>query len=283
MSEYPFNLKGRQENFKGTGSKDGELEQSREFILEQGVVIAEIEHHGYGDFKLKFVPTGGFSESGAAAASIGGSLATGAAAGAAAGSIIPVAGTIAGALIGGVAGYFAGGKVGEAINDAIAPTVWTPVDYQGEFKTWRIVQVKENEENSEDEEGFLASGKYCLEVESKDRWTCRFIQPDLGQSADTFLEDENYDLNEDGADEGLYILGPFKSGSRPVLAHIRHSGRGEFYAAAHSVDGTHQCLIFRQEGQFLVEDQQTEIRPGKEYFFYIIADGEWNIACTGGY
>ena len=67
MSEYPFNLKGRQENFKGTGSKDGEPEQSREFILEQGVVIAEIEHHGYGDFKLKFVPTGGFSEGGAAA------------------------------------------------------------------------------------------------------------------------------------------------------------------------------------------------------------------------
>ena len=121
MSEYPFNLKGRQENFKGTGSKDGEPEQSREFILEQGVVIAEIEHHGYGDFKLKFVPTGGFSEGGAAAASIGGSLATGAAAGAAAGSIIPVAGTIAGALIGGVAGYFVGGKVGEAINDAIRP------------------------------------------------------------------------------------------------------------------------------------------------------------------
>lgn len=285
MSEYPFNLKGRQENFKGSGSKDGEPEQSREFILEQGVVIAEIEHHGYGDFKLKFVPTGGFSEGGAAAASIGGSLATGAAAGAAAGSIIPVAGTIAGALIGGVAGYFAGGKVGEAINDAIAPTVWTPVDYQGEFKTWCIVQVKENEENSEDEEGFLAPGKYCLEVESKDRWTCRFIQPDLGQSSDNIVSEvaENYDLNEDGLDAGRYILGPFKSGSRPVLAHIRHSGRGAFYAAAHSVDGTHQCLIFYQEGQFLVEDQQTEIRPGKEYFFYIEADGECNMDFTGGY
>ena len=270
MSEYPFNLRGRQESFKGTGRKDGGIEQSREFILDQGVVIAEIAHHGYGDFKLSFVPSEDFKAT--------------------------VTRNIAKTL--GIPLYFAG----KVIADAIARIVWTPVDSEGKIDTWVINQVKEDKENrllrsarrilrryrgyikqvKEDEEIFLPPGEYRLEVKSKSRWTCRFIQPDLDQSSDS-IEDENYGLNGDGQDAGVHVLGPLESGSRPMLAHIRHSGRGEFYAAAHSVDGTHQCLIFRQEGQFIVEDQQTEIRPGKEYFFYVEADGEWNIACTGGY
>ena len=276
MSEYPFNLRGRQESFKGKGRKDGEAYKSREFILEQGVIITEIQHHGKGEFKLSFVPTEGFTKGEAKAAAYGGGLATGAAAGAAAGSIIPVAGTIAGALIGGVAGYFAGTKAGDAIGDAIAPTVWTPVDHEGELDLFDIEQVKD------DEEDFLTTGKYRLEVESEKKWSCRFVQPDIGQATDTII-DENIDLNGDLINPGLFVLGPFKSGSRPVLAHLSHNGRGEFYAAAYSVDGTHKCLVFEQTGQFLVEDQQTEIRPGKEYFLYVGADGEWMIAFVEGY
>ncbi len=90
MSEYPFNLQGKQERVSGSGRKDGEITKSREFKLTQGVVIAEIEHHGDGDFKLAFKPTEGFGEGGVAAVSIGGSFVTGAAAGATTGSIIPI-------------------------------------------------------------------------------------------------------------------------------------------------------------------------------------------------
>ena len=272
MSEYPFNLQGRQESFSGSGRKDDETEQSREFSLIQGVVIAEIEHHGYGDFKLRFVPTEGFSEDEATAATIGGGVAAGAATGAAIGSIVPVAGTVLGGLLGGAAGWLAGG----AIDDAIAPTIWTPVDDRGKFHTFCIGQVKEDEESA------LAPGKYRIEVTSKDRWTCRFIQPDLGQSIGPFL-DEDDNIDEDSIDAGLYVYGPLESGSKPLLANICHSGRGEFYIAAYSVDGTHLCVVFQDEGQFQVEDHQTEIKPGKEYMLYIFADGAWNLNFTEGY
>lgn len=256
MSEYPFNLQGRQESFKGTGRKDDEVEVSQEFIIEQGVVIAEIEHHGYGEFKLRFVPAEGFSEGEGAAA--------GAVAGAALGSIVPVAGTMLGGLIGAAAGWLAG--------DAI----WTPIDDRGRINTFCIGQVKEGEENA------LAPGKYRIEVTSKDKWTCRFIQPDLGQSIGPFLDEEN-DIGQDSIDAGLYVYGPLESGSKPVLANIRHSGRGEFYILAYSVDGTHLCDVFQDEGQFQIEDHQTEIKPGKEYVLYILADGAWNLNFTEGY
>ena len=272
MSEYPFNLQGRQESFRGSGRKDDEVEVSQEFIIEQGVVVAKIEHHGYGDFKLRFIPTEGFSEGEAAAATIGGGVAAGAAAGAALGSIVPVAGTILGGLVGGAAGWLAGG----AIDDAIAPTIWIPVDDRGKFNTFCIVQVKEDEENA------LAPGKYRIEVTSKDKWTCCFIQPDVGQSLGSFLDEDN-NIDEDSIDAGLYVYGPFESGSKPLLANIRHSGRGEFFIAAYSVDGTHLCLVFQDEGQFQVEDHQTEIKPGKEYMLYILSDGAWNLNFSEGY
>ena len=137
--------------------------------------------------------------------------------------------------------------------------------------------VKEGEENA------LSPGKYRLEVESEASWTCHFIQPDIGQSVGT-LVGEKEDLNEDRIDALVYLAGPVKKeGSRPVLVDIRHSGRGDFFAAAYSVDGTHKCLVFNQAGQFYVEDQPTEIIPSKEYFFYFETDGEWNINFTEGY
>ena len=96
MSEYPFDLRGMQQSWEGNGSKNGGSEISGEFSLSQGVVIAEIEHHGHGDFKLKFVPTEGFSEGETTAAQIGGGTAAGFAAGATLGSIVPVAGNNSG-------------------------------------------------------------------------------------------------------------------------------------------------------------------------------------------
>ena len=59
MADYSFDLRGRQSNFEGIGCKDGEAYKSQEFTLTQGIVVAEIVHHGSGDFKLKFVPTEG--------------------------------------------------------------------------------------------------------------------------------------------------------------------------------------------------------------------------------
>ena len=277
MSQYPFNLRGKQEHVHGTGLtnsqiQEGIVQRSREFVLTQGVIIADIAHHGYDDFKLQFIPTEGFSEGEATAASLGGAFGAGAASGAALGSIVPGAGTIAGALIGGVVGYF----TGNAIGDAIAPTIWTPVDYRGKFDTFRIMRVNEDGENA------LSPGKYYIEVTSKDRWTCSFIQPDLGQPLGPLaVEDGNLDQASIGA--GLYIHGPLESGYRPTLANIYHRGLGEFYAAAYSADGTHQCTVFQETGQFRVEEYQTEIKPGKEYFLYIEADGEWLITFTEGY
>lgn len=252
MSEYPFNLRGRQENFKGTGYKDGETEQSREFILEQGVVIAKIEHHGSGDLQLSFIHVEANAE--------------------AKHGVIKKMNRTAARL----GDWVTGGKLrteGTEEYEDYLMGIWK-LGAKGECSSFVIKQVKEGCIDS------LRPGKYCLEVTSKNKWSCRLIQPDVGQSLDT-LEDESID--QDNIDAGTYLLGPVKSGSRPVLAHVRHSGRGEFYAAAYSVDGTHQCLIFYQKGQLLVESQPTEIRPGKEYFLYIEADGEWNISFTKGH
>lgn len=71
--------------------------------------------------------------------------------------------------------------------------------------------------------------------------------------------------------------------TRTVLANIHHRGGGWFSAYAYSTDGTHQCTLFEEEGQFRVEEYQTEIKPGKEYFLYVEADGQWDIVFTEGY
>ena len=52
---------------------------------------------------------------------------------------------------------------------------------------------------------------------------------------------------------------------------------------AYSVDGTHQCDVYEDQGQFLVEDIPTDIKPGKEYMFLIEADGDWDVGFTEGY
>lgn len=64
MAEYPFTLKGAQRNYNGNGRRDGETYKSPEFELKPGLVIAEIEHHGKGEFQIRFVPTEGWSEGG---------------------------------------------------------------------------------------------------------------------------------------------------------------------------------------------------------------------------
>lgn len=298
---YPFTMRGPQQSFRGAGQRSGETYRSPEFELQQGVLIAEIDHDGQGEFKLEFVPAEGFSRGEATAASLGGSFAAGAATGAVIGSVVPVAGTILGGLIGGAAGWLAG----ETIGDAMAPTIWTAIEHEGEITICRFMQVNEKEE------GCLNPGKYRLEVNSKSPWTCRFIQPDLNQSVGLFTDDDDGEasseddsvevyvtpfltedewneftanrVNEELAPPGIFVMGPYKSGRRPILAQIKHEGRETFNLEAFSVDGTHYSTILEQEGQFLIEDHQTEIRPGKEYILYVYADGAWDLSFTEGY
>ena len=281
MSEhpYPFSLKGPQVKYWGRGSRDGTTQRSGEFSLRQGIVVAEVEHHGRGNFKLEFVNIEGFSRGEATAAGLGGtvvaSAAAGAATGAIIGSIVPVAGTVLGVLFGGAAGYLAGTKTGDAITTAISPDVWTLVQWEGEVSTYAVARVKEGEK------GCPKPGTYRLEVESESGWACRFIQPDLGQLSETMLGGDE-DPYQSGAGAGVYVGGPYISRNRPVLASIRHTGGGVFYLAAYALDGTHQ-YIFAEEGQFYGEDMQTDIRPGKEYMLYIQSDGEWFLNFTEGY
>ena len=275
MAEYPFTLKGTQRNYHASGTRDGEAYKSSEFELKPGLVIAEIEHHGKGECQLRFVPTEGWSEGEATAASIGGAMAAGAATGAAIGSIVPVAGTLLGGLIGGAAGWFAG----DAIGDAIAPRIWTPVDCEGEIsQAWAIARVSANE----DDEDCLLPGKYRLEVKSKSKWGCRFIQPSLGQGTESLLGEDDED--EDELIEPMLLLaGPFKPVRRPLIASVQHNGGGMFDAEAFSVDGTHYCALYQREGQFYVDDHMTDVIPGKEYILYVGADGEWGMRFREGY
>lgn len=258
MSEYPFNLKGKQESFSGSGHKKSETTKSKEFSLTQGVIIVEIEHHGDGDFKLEFVPAEGFGKG------------------------VAIAAKVAGAGLRGPVGYFVGRKLGKTITN-----IWAPVDSKGKLNTCAISQVKKDfltraiAQAKEYKGNFLDPGKYRIEVKSQDRWICRFIQPDLGQSSIT-LKDQECDFIEDG-DAGVHILGPLKAGSKPVSVRIGYSGRGKFYAAAYSVDGTHQCLVFEEEGQFQIEPHPTKIKPGKEYILYISAEGAWNLKLSEEY
>ncbi len=277
MVDYPFDLQGNKIRSAGLGSADGEVYKSGEFTLKPGIVIAEIEHHGRDEFQLRFVPTEGFSENEAAAASIGGAMAAGAAAGAAIGSIVPVAGTIVGGLIGGAAGWL----TSDAIDGAVAPRIWTPVDYKGELQTLAVTRVSGKEKQDDDD--CLLSGKYRIEVKSKAKWSCQFIQPALGQGTDSLLDDEDDEDNEDLMEPGLLIAGPYKPVRRPLLACIQHNGGGVFDAEAFSVDGTHYCALYQREGQFYIEDHMTDIIPGKEYIFYISADGDWGLSFKEGY
>ena len=275
MAEYPFTLRGAQRNYNGAGRQDSETHKSQEFELTSGIVIAEIEHQGRGEFQLRFVPAEGLSEGEAAAASIGGGMVAGAASGAVIGSVVPVAGTILGGLIGGAAGWLAG----DAIDGAIGPRIWTPVDYKGEFKTWAITRVS----GKEDDDDCLSPGRYRIEVKSESRWSCQFIQPALGQGTDSLLDDDDDDGKEESMEPGLFIAGPYKPVRRPLLACIQHKGGGEFDAEAFSVDGTHYCEIYQEEGQFYLEDHMTDIIPGKEYILYISADGGWGLSFREGY
>ena len=275
MEEYfPFTLRGTQERFNCSGQTIGETYKSPSFALKQGLLMVEIEHEGQGDFKLEFVPAEGFSRARATVATLGSSFAAGAATGAAIGSIVPGAGTIFGGLAGGAAGWFTGNVIGRALG----PTIWTALEGKGKKATYRLMLINENEKDC------LKPGNYRLEINSESRWACRFIQPDLNQSFGLLTQQFSKNFGDELLPPpGAFVLGPYRSGRRPLLAEVRHDGRESFNLEAFSVDGTHYCTVFQQKAQFYVDDHPTELKPGKEYMLYVYADGPWSIDFREGY
>ncbi len=167
------------------------------------------------------------------------------------------------------------GKVADPLGilGALDSWEWNTAEAKGPLETCAIVRVNKRGDKK------IPPRQYHLEVESAGDWHCRFIQPDLGQALSGLAETE---IDGDG-ETGASVTGPYISGDSPVLANVRHKGIGDFSAFAYSLDGQHQCAIYKEQGQFYVRDIRTEIRPGKEYILLIDSEGEWNITFSEGY
>ena len=122
----------------------------------------------------------------------------------------------------------------------------------------------------------LKPGKHRLNVNATGRWTCNLVQPYLGQSPVTIPY-------RSGGSEGGLATGPFRVGSRPLLASIRHDGGGPFLVRLISLDGTDQTDVVEETGQIHLEEHPTEAMPGKEYLLFVLAGGTWELEFTEGY
>ena len=220
--------------------------------------MIRIEHHGSGEFELKFDETEEFSEGQATTTGIG-------------------RGAITGAFVGGLAGAIVGAAAGALARKLFGRESWTTETLTGEFQHFCILRV------AEDNEADLKPGEYRIEVSSSAQWNCEFIQPDVGQAVGKLTDDHEKETEKELEEAGLHIFTSLSASGRPTLAGIEHKGAGEFVARAFSVDGTHACTIHSETGQFYVEEIPTEIRPGKEYILMVGANGPWNINFTEAY
>ena len=260
MMDDPFTLRGSQGTYRGNGRRNGETQRSAAFNLKAGLVIVEVTHQGPGDFKLEFVTAEEETGADAAPTTTSNTIST------APILLLPLTGVILGRLAYGfVKGFIEG----------ITQQRWAFTEGRGPCELIDIARVRDQEKEA------LKPGKYRLEAKASNPWTCRFIQPSLGQSS-VMLTDQDDDLGQDLTPEGVYVMGPYKAGAKPLLAHAKHTGGGEFLFAAYALDGTHQ-YGFANEGQFHQESMPTDVRPGKEYILLIAADGEWNVVFTDGY
>lgn len=221
-----FTLKGPQTGISGSGGKTW---KSEKFALRQGIVVAEIVHHGGGDFKLKFVPNRRRKIIRKAAVAV----------------------------------------------KAAGSGQWIAAESKGPLNVYAVMRVDKKGHHK------ISPGQYHIDVKSRSEWHCRYIQPDLGQAIAALTETEINGGGESGASST--VMGPYASGAHPVIANIRHQGIGDFRAASYSLDGTHHCAMYRERGQFYVQNILTGIRPGKEYLLHIDAPGEWSISFSEGY
>lgn len=283
------------------GNSSGEPEKTRLFLLSQGVLICNVAAVDALRFSLEVVPSDGLGKAASTAASVGGSLASAVAAGRTKlDSVVPAAGTVTGSLASrlnhmvdrrslektlGLKTWTIGSS-GTHIAAVLMPTESRrPALRVGKFldearRRHRSVHADAGVGRTEAGD-VLRAGNHCMEIKSAGSWKCKILQPSLGQSRCSLVE-----LFEDNEliERGERIMGPYQSGSRPILANIQHLGGGSFCIEALSVDGTHQCDIYRSKaGQFAVEDRKTEIMPGKEYMLNIKADGDWRLRFREGY
>lgn len=102
------------------------------------------------------------------------------------------------------------------------------------------------------------------------------LQPEVGQSEVWFP----YSIEGIG---GATIDGPFRVGSRPILANLQHDGADHFFVELVSLDGTDECEVINADGQVHLEQHPVAVKPGKEYLLYAGAGGDWSLDLTEGY
>ena len=158
---------------------------------------------------------------------------------------------------------------------AAASGQWIAAESKGPLNAWAVMRVDKKGHHK------ISPGQYHIDVKSQAQWHCRYIQPDLGQTIAALTETEINGGGENGASSA--VIGPYTSGARPIIANVRHQGIGDFRTNACSLDGTHHCVLYRERGQFYVQNILTGIRSGKEYLLHIDAPGEWTMSFSEGY
>ena len=133
---------------------------------------------------------------------------------------------------------------------------------------WRVVEGKRRYPHP--------GTKYHLEVFSGGKFICNMLQPTLGQTAVQFP----YQIRDSSKPT---VAGPFRVGSKPIVAALRYDGGGQFYVNLISVDGTDECEVVKVEGQTHLEQLPLKVKPGKEYLLYAVASGDWELELTEGY
>lgn len=117
---------------------------------------------------------------------------------------------------------------------------------------------------------------YHLEVSGRGSFEVRLLQPEVGQASVQFP----YPIEGSG---GATLAGPFRVGSRPILANLRHDGMDHFFVELISLDGADECAVINADGQVLLEQYPVAVKPGKEYLLYAGAGGDWELELTEGY
>ncbi len=242
-----FSLRGEQRMFRGSGFVNEPPERTPEFDLRPGALVVYAEHSGKGRFAVSL--NGGFLSRGDELISRDG-----------AGESIAVR-RISAAPQPDKSGRRPSGIGRWAGRLAPLPTSTIAAARGFVASAWL---------------GELEAGKYRLSVESTGMWTCGIIQPSLGQSA---LE---IPYRRIGA-AGSVATGPFRVGSRPLLASVRHDGGGQFVVRLVSLDGDHECVVANENGQLQFEESPTDAMPGKEYMLFVSAGGGWELEFDEGY
>ena len=242
MSMDVFDLKGTKYASDGPG---GDNYSGDVFTLRQGIVVAWVAHHGEGRFRLSFAPSEEFQQ----------------------------ARNQEHRVIGTFARLPRVGRAAEWASNRVVPLgEWRAAETTGQLEAIAVTRVDAEGDDR------ISPGEYRLKVEAQGQWNCRFMQPELGQSA---LPLDQVDVESET--QPSMVVGPYISGSRPVLARAVHRGVGLFSAMAYSVDGIHHCVIHEGRGQFHVQDLRTGIRPGKEYVILVNSEGGWNLSFVEGY